>query len=198
MRASSTTTRDFCVALVYSNEQASICPSQARSDSDNGRNDGCAGVAATGGTRRAHNCIPAKDILLLADSNYITWVYAVLSLDTTSCVKSGKFANTSVSDQRTSELSFAVSKCADTRSPRSAEPVCFPASHRALSHMKPRGSFAATVLTERKTLLEGSADLEHLHQAIRRGILLSGRASNFSLMKCISKKFSVQLHAKLC
>ena len=41
-------------------------------------------------------------------------------------------------------------------------------------HMKPRGSLAATVLTERKTLF-GSADLEILHQAKRRGILPSGR-----------------------
>ena len=43
------------------------------------------------------------------------------------------------------------------------EPVCFPASHRALSHMKPRGSLAATVLTGSKTLPEGSADLDMLH-----------------------------------
>ena len=73
-------TRDFCVVLVYSNEQDSIWPSEARSDSDNGRIEtnnfilrGCAGVAATGGARRAHYCMPVKDILLLADSNYITW-----------------------------------------------------------------------------------------------------------------------------
>ena len=38
---------------------------------------GCSGVAATGGTRRAHNCIPVRDILLLADSNYITWAPSV-------------------------------------------------------------------------------------------------------------------------
>ena len=109
---------------------------------------------------------------------------SVLSLVTTSCVKIGHFANTSVKNQRTSELSFAESKCADKgtndsgilqRSLRSVEPVCFPASHRALLHMKPRGSLAATVLTEGKTLLEGSADLEISHQANRRGILPSGR-----------------------
>ena len=108
---------------------------------------GCAGVAATGGTRRAHNFIPVKDILLLADSNYITWAPSIPC-----CL----FA---VKNQRTSELSFAESKCADTgtndsgilqRSLRSVEPVCFPASHRALSHMKLRGSLAATVLTEGK------------------------------------------------
>ena len=52
------------------------------------------------------------------------------------------------------------------------EPVCFPASLRALPHMKPRGSLAATVLTDGKTLLEGSADLEISHQA-----------SNFSVIK---------------
>ena len=76
---------------VYSDEQASIWPSWARSDSENCRNDtqgffffsnnfnwcGCAGVAATGGTRRAHNCTPVKDILLLADSNYITWAPSI-------------------------------------------------------------------------------------------------------------------------
>ena len=47
---SSTMTRDFCVGLVHSNEQASIWPSQAR----------CAGVAVTGGTRRAHHVIHVK------------------------------------------------------------------------------------------------------------------------------------------
>ena len=41
--------------------------------------------------------------------------------------------------------------------------------------MKPRGSLAATVLTEGKTLLEDSADLGILHQAHRRGSLPSGR-----------------------
>ena len=102
--------------------------------------------------------------------------YSVLSLVTTSCVKIGYFANTSVKKQRTSELSFAESKCADTgtndsdilqRSLRSVEAVCFPASHRALSHMETRGSLAATVLTEGTRLLEGSADLDILHQATR-------------------------------
>ena len=34
---------------------------------------GCAGVAATGATRRAHHFTQEKEILLLADSNYITW-----------------------------------------------------------------------------------------------------------------------------
>ena len=192
-------TRDFCVVLVYSKEQTSIWPSMARSDSDNGRTEtagfffssnnsnlrGCAGVAATGGTRRAHNCIPVKDIVLLADSNYITGAqYSVLSLVTTSCVKIGYYVNTSVKNQRTSGLSCAESKCADTgtndsgilqRSLRSVEPVCFPASHRALLHMKPRGSLAATVLTKGKTLPEGSADFEKLHQANRRSIWPSGR-----------------------
>ena len=45
---------------------------------------------------------------------------------------------------------------------------------------KPQGSLphdtlTATVLTEVETLLEGSADLELLHQANRRGILPSER-----------------------
>ena len=55
------------------------------------------------------------------------------------------------------------------------EPVCFPASHRALFHMKPRGSLAATVLTKAETPPEGGADIEILHQANRRSILPSGR-----------------------
>ena len=49
----------------------------------------------------------------------------------------------------------------------------------ALLHVKTRGSLAATVLTERKTLPEGSADLEILHQANRRGILPSWRGVIF-------------------
>ena len=87
----STMTRDFCIVLVYSSEQTSIWPSWARSDSDNGRNEtegffsattsfnlcGCDGVAATGGTRRAHNCVPVEDILVLADPNHITWAPSV-------------------------------------------------------------------------------------------------------------------------
>ena len=100
--------------------------------------------------------------------------YSVLPLVTTFCVKIGYFANTSVKNQRTSELSFAESKCADTgtndsgilqRSLRSVEPVCFPASYRALSHMKPRRSLTATALAEGTTQLKDSADLEILHQA---------------------------------
>ena len=38
--------------------------------------------------------------------------------------------------------------------------MCFPASHRALSHMKPSASLTSTVLIEGKTLPEGSADLK--------------------------------------
>ena len=66
----------------------------------------------------------------------------MLSLVTTSCVKIGHLANTSVKNQRSSDLIFAESKCADTgtnndsgilqRSQRSVEPMCFRASHRAL------------------------------------------------------------------
>ena len=53
--------------------------------------------------------------------------------------------------------------------------------------MKPRGSLAATVLTEGKTPLEGSADLEVLHQANRKGILPSGK-EYFSAMKMYLKR----------
>ena len=48
--------------------------------------------------------------------------------------------------------------------------------------MKPRGSLTTTVLTEGKTLLKGSADLEILHQANRRGILHSGRGASEALV----------------
>ena len=47
-----------------------------KSNCDKNRNNSnmrdCAGVAATGGTRRAHHFKYGKDLLLLADSNYIT------------------------------------------------------------------------------------------------------------------------------
>ena len=70
------------------------------------------------------------------------------------------------------------------RSVRSVESMCFATRHRALFHMKPRGSLAATVLTEGKTLPEDSADLEQLHHADRRGILPSEREVFFSCTKC--------------
>ena len=130
-----------------------------RSDSDKGRNQtagffnlrGCAGVAATDGTRRAHNCIPVQDILLLADSNYITWAPSIpcCLLLRPPVSRLGILQTLPSKTKRTSEMSFAESKCADTgtndsgilpRSLRSVEPVCFPASHRALLHVGPRGS----------------------------------------------------------
>ena len=50
-------------------------------------------------------------------------------------------------------------------------------------------ALAATVLTESKTLPSGSADLEILHQANRRGILPSGRGIiNFSVINMYLKK----------
>ena len=61
------------------------------------------------------------------------------------------------------------------RSARGVEPLCFPASHKALFHMKPRGFPTAAVLTEGKTLPEGRADLGCPHQANVRGILPSAR-----------------------
>ena len=67
------------------------------------------------------------------------------------------------------------------------KPMYIPANHRALSHMKPRGSLEATVLTEGKTLPEGSADLEISHQANRRGILPSGRDLFFSDNNALEK-----------
>ena len=38
---------------------------------------GCAGGAATGGNRRSHHFKHVKEILLLADSNYITWAPSI-------------------------------------------------------------------------------------------------------------------------
>ena len=59
------------------------------------------------------------------------------------------------------------------------ELVCILASHRALFHMKPRGSLTTTVLTEGLTLPEGSADLEIFDQVNRRCILPSERGVIF-------------------
>ena len=172
-------------------EQAPIWPSWARSDSGNGRNE-------TEGSATTIICeialelrrLVARDVLTIANPSKTFYcllipitsrgrpVFRVVSFHDLLC-QDWVFCNTSVKDQRTSELSFAESKCADTstndsgilqRSLRSVEPVCFAASHRALSHMKPRGSLAATVLTESKTPLESSAALEILHQANRGGI----------------------------
>ena len=70
------------------------------------------------------------------------------------------------------------------------EAVCFAASNKARSHMKPRGSPAAAVLTEGKTLPEGTADLEFQHQANGRGILPSDRDDFFSeIQKCVEKTY---------
>ena len=90
----------------------------------------------------------------------------------------------SVKNQRTSEFSFAESKCADTgtndpdilqRSVRSVERVCLATSHMALFHVIPRVSLEATVLAKGRTLPEGSADLEFLHLANGKGMLTSER-----------------------
>ena len=142
----------------------------------------CAGVTATSGTRRAHNCKPMKDILLLADSNFFTWAPSI------PCCLLLRPPVSRLGILQDFRIIIRRSKCADTgtndsgihqRSLRSVEPVCFPASHRALSHMKPRQSLAATFLAKSKTLPEGSADLEISHQANGRGILPSGRGVIF-------------------
>ena len=96
---------------------------------------GCAEVAATGGARRAHHFTHVKEMVLLPDSNYITWAPSIPC-----CLLSGLSCVT-VRNQRSSEFSFAESKCADTgtndpgileRSVRSVEPVCFATSPKAL------------------------------------------------------------------
>ena len=63
------------------------------------------------------------------------------------------------------------------------ELVSFPASHRAFPHMKPRGSLAATVLTENKTLLQGSADLDTPHGRREEAFCLAGGGAYFSVIK---------------
>ena len=88
---SSTMTRDFCVGFVHSNEQASNWHSWARSDSDNGRNE-TAGfffpattsicVVALELPRLVAPDVPnhfthLKEMLLLPDSNYITWAPSI-------------------------------------------------------------------------------------------------------------------------
>ena len=156
---------------------------------------GCAGVAATGSIR-AHNCIPLYFLLIQITSRGRP-VFRVVSCYGLLCQD-----NTFVKNQRTSELSFAEPKCADTgtndsgilqRSLRSVEPVCFLASHRALSHMKPRGSLAANFLTKFITLPEGSADLEILlHFAFWAGRFLFSNNKNvfgiFSIIKMYLKR----------
>ena len=76
---SSTMTRDFCVGSVYSDEQASIWPSWARSDSDDGRNQTAGFFFRNkfGGTRNANHFTHVKVMLLLPDSNHITWASSV-------------------------------------------------------------------------------------------------------------------------
>ena len=134
------------------------------------------GVAATGGTRRAHHFMHIKEMLLLADSNYITWARSI------PCVKIGSFALSSFRNRRVSEFSLAESWCADTgtndtgilqRSVRGVEPLCFATSHKALFHMKQRASPTAAKLAVVWTLLGGSADRGCPHHANIRGILPS-------------------------
>ena len=144
---SSATTTDFCVGLVHSDEQASLWPSEARSElraffRKNFILRGCAGVAATGGTRRAHHPTHVKEILLLPDSNNVTQtpVFRVVSCHDLQC--QDWVTHRSFRNQRTSESSFALALFIRVRS---VEPVCFPASHRALLHMKPHGSLTTTV-----------------------------------------------------
>ena len=68
---SSTMTRNFCVGLVHLNEQAEI-KLRFFFFRNNFNFRGCAGVAATGGNRRAHHFTHLKDMLMLPDSNCIT------------------------------------------------------------------------------------------------------------------------------
>ena len=135
---------------------------------------GCAGVAAIGGTRRAHNCIPVKSNLLLADSNYITWAPSVpcclllrppvsrLGILQTLPSKTKGLQN--FHSQSPSALTRVPTTLAFFNGVSEAWSLCA-FLQGALSHMKPRGSLAATVLTEGKTLPEGSADLENCCKA---------------------------------
>ena len=124
-----------------------------------------------------------REVLRLADSNCITWAPSIpcCLLSRPHVSRFGHLLALLFINQRSTRSSLAESLCADMgnndtgilqRSVRSVEPVCFAASRKALFHMKLHGSLTATVPTERT---EGSADLEFLHQARRRGILQSER-----------------------
>ena len=148
----------LCVGLDHSDEQASISPSWARPDSDNGRNqtavlssqqiqflwlrwscrDWWHQTCPPFQPRKRH--VTASWLQL----RHVGAQYSVLSPVTTFRVRIGLFAHPSVSNQRTSEFSLTESKCADTgsyntgilqRIVRNVEPVCFAASHKAFFHM---------------------------------------------------------------
>ena len=132
-----------------------------------------------------------KDILLLADSNYITWAPSIpcCLLLRLRVSRLGILQTLPSKNQRTSELSFAESKCADTgtndsgilqRSLRSVEPVFFPASHRALSHMKPRGSLARLFLPKVKHYLRAAPTLKFYIRRIDEAFCLPGGEYSFS------------------
>ena len=113
-----------------------------------------------------------REILLLADSNHITWAPSIprclLSRPPVSRLGNSHTLR-SERNQRSTQVFVTESLCADTskgdtdilqRRVRGVEPFDFAASQKALFHMRPRGSLTGTVLTEGKALPEGSADLE--------------------------------------
>ena len=151
----------------------------------------CARVAATGGTRRAHHFIHVKGILLLADSNHIAWAPSIpcclLSrppesrLGILHTLSSESKELRTLPSQSACALAWVTTIEAFFNGVSEAWSLCA----LALSHMKPRGSLTATVLTEGKTQPEGSADLECPHQANESSMLLSELRVIFSVKKCI-------------
>ena len=117
--------------------------------------------------RCAHHFIHVKEIVLLADSNCITWAPSfpccLLSRPPVS-----RLGTVHTLPSETKELHNFSSRgsCALT--------WVIATSHKALFHLKPRASPTAAELTVSKTPPEGSADLGFPHQANRGGILPSG------------------------
>ena len=149
-------TRDFCVRLVYSDQQASIWPSWARSDSENGRNQTVgifleqlqfAGLRWSCRDWWHQTCAPFHTRKRVVTACWFQLhdegaQYFSLSPVTTSRVKIRYFAHPSVRNQRTAEFSFEESKCAITcnndtgilhRSVRNVDPVCFAEATRLSS-----------------------------------------------------------------
>ena len=122
--------------------------------------------------------------------------YSVLSLVTTPCVEIKYFENTSVKKQRTSELSFAESQCADAgtndsgilqRSLKSVEPVCFPASHRALFPHETAWVSCGDCSYRKKNTL-GAPTLKFYIRRREEAFCLPGGVQIFST-KCMGKRY---------
>ena len=134
--------------------------------------------------------------LLIPIKSCVGSQYSVFSLVTTSCVKIGYFAHSSIRNKRTSEFSVAKSKWADTgtndsgilqRSLRSVEPVCFASSHMAFFHMKPRGLLRRPFLPKVKHYTRAAPTLKIHIKRIEEAFFLPG-GEYFSVTKMYLKR----------